>query len=534
MRLVEGGDLRRLIDREGPLPPERAIALLGQVAEALDAAHAAGIVHRDVKPHNVLVEGDRAFLSDFGLAKALDESGGRRAAPRWSAPPSTCRRSSGAARAVGPAGRRLLARLRPLRGGDRGRPLCPPGGPRREPEIPDGLDDVIERAVAKDPAERFHERRRADRRGARARGRGDAPRPGCSSDATATERATKPAARRQGRRRAPGARRDRRLDRRRPGRDRGPGRCCRCRVLVLGGGDGSRSPPRSRSAAPPLRLAAGPEAVWVSSERDGSLTRLDPESGAGPASRSQLGDRRLRGRGRRRLGLGHRPAPRRAAADRPRERPRHRSGSRSAAPRARSPTAAAGSGSPTRRARGITAVNAKGGRVFRRGLGAARGAAAARGRRRRPLGLAAPPPATSAASTSAALRVGPPIPVGRGPAGITVAHGLVWVADSRSGTVSKVDPSIRAVVGDPIEVGGRPGGIDAGTEPPLGRLRGRGRGHAGSTWRAASATATRSPSAPNRGPSRSAATRSGWPTTVTARSPASSPEPGMTRIGSEA
>src|SRR5215475_1898900 len=74
MRLVRGGDLRRLIDREGPLPPERALGLLGQVAEALDAAHAAGVVHRDVKPHNVLVEGDRAYLSDFGLAKAIDES----------------------------------------------------------------------------------------------------------------------------------------------------------------------------------------------------------------------------------------------------------------------------------------------------------------------------------------------------------------------------------------------------------------------------------------------------------------------------
>ena len=69
MRLVEGGDLRGLIGRDGPLPPDRATALLGQIAEALDAAHAAGIVHRDVKPHNVLVEGDRAYLTDFGLAK---------------------------------------------------------------------------------------------------------------------------------------------------------------------------------------------------------------------------------------------------------------------------------------------------------------------------------------------------------------------------------------------------------------------------------------------------------------------------------
>jgi len=75
MRLVEGGDLRKLIDTEGPLPPQRAINLLAQVADALDAAHAAGIVHRDVKPQNILVEGDRAYLSDFGLAKAVDESG---------------------------------------------------------------------------------------------------------------------------------------------------------------------------------------------------------------------------------------------------------------------------------------------------------------------------------------------------------------------------------------------------------------------------------------------------------------------------
>ncbi len=75
MRLVAGGDLKKRIKAAGPLPPAEAIELLSQVAAALDAAHSAGIVHRDVKPHNILLEGDRAYLTDFGLAKALGDSG---------------------------------------------------------------------------------------------------------------------------------------------------------------------------------------------------------------------------------------------------------------------------------------------------------------------------------------------------------------------------------------------------------------------------------------------------------------------------
>lgn len=74
MRLVEGTDLDSVLKRFGPLTPPRAVAVITQIASALDAAHAAGVMHRDVKPQNILVTADDfAYLVDFGIASATTD-----------------------------------------------------------------------------------------------------------------------------------------------------------------------------------------------------------------------------------------------------------------------------------------------------------------------------------------------------------------------------------------------------------------------------------------------------------------------------
>jgi serine/threonine protein kinase len=76
MACVDGRDLKALLAEEGRLPLGRALRIVGQIGSALDAAHARGLVHRDVKPANILLAtDDRAYLSDFGVVKELSSGG---------------------------------------------------------------------------------------------------------------------------------------------------------------------------------------------------------------------------------------------------------------------------------------------------------------------------------------------------------------------------------------------------------------------------------------------------------------------------
>jgi serine/threonine-protein kinase len=74
MRMIEGTDLRKVLKSYGPMTPARAVAVVKQIASALDAAHEAGITHRDVKPENIILNReDFAYLVDFGIANAVTD-----------------------------------------------------------------------------------------------------------------------------------------------------------------------------------------------------------------------------------------------------------------------------------------------------------------------------------------------------------------------------------------------------------------------------------------------------------------------------
>lgn len=169
MRLIDGKDLAGMLKRYGPLSPPRAVAIVRQIGSALDAAHAAGILHRDVKPENILVSADDfAYLVDFGIASAtsdekLTQIGTTVGTAKYMAP-----ERFGDSQVTHRADIYALACVlyecltgSPPYTGDQlsvigahvHQPIPRPSAAR--PSIPTGFDEVIARGMAKNPDDRY-------------------------------------------------------------------------------------------------------------------------------------------------------------------------------------------------------------------------------------------------------------------------------------------------------------------------------------------------------------------------------------------
>ena len=177
MRYVGGQDVHSLLNRAGPLPPARAAGIVAQVASALDAAHACGLVHRDVKPANMLLGGlaedgseDHTYLSDFGISKTsqattnLTLTGQVLGTLNYLAPEQIEGRAvDGRADAYSLActAFEMLAGAPPFR---RDQSLAvmwaqlsapPPALTSARPDLPAAVDQVMFRGLAKAPEERY-------------------------------------------------------------------------------------------------------------------------------------------------------------------------------------------------------------------------------------------------------------------------------------------------------------------------------------------------------------------------------------------
>lgn len=170
MRLIEGRDVGSVLSRTGPLPPPRAVAIVEQVAAALDAAHRAGVIHRDIKPENILLgEGDFAYLVDFGIAAAAtDERVTRTGAAigSWNyMAPERFGNDDPTYRvdiyALACLLFECLTGTRPFQTTSLSSLMAAhlvepvPRPSQRNPAVPAAFDEVVARGMAKDPADRY-------------------------------------------------------------------------------------------------------------------------------------------------------------------------------------------------------------------------------------------------------------------------------------------------------------------------------------------------------------------------------------------
>ncbi|MCZ7566319.1 MAG: serine/threonine protein kinase [Burkholderiales bacterium] len=169
MELLDGEELRDLLGR-GRLPLATAVEIAAQIAEGLAFAHERGIVHRDVKPSNIMVmRGNRAKITDFGIARVRTsevktQTGLRLGSPRYMSPEQVLGQPVDARAdifALGVVLYEMLAGVPPFGGDDvqaimyRVTTFEPPAPSRLNPAVPTMLDLVVARALAKDPARRY-------------------------------------------------------------------------------------------------------------------------------------------------------------------------------------------------------------------------------------------------------------------------------------------------------------------------------------------------------------------------------------------
>ena len=173
MRYVEGADLGTRLHGDGPLPPALAAEVIAQAASALDAAHRRGLVHRDVKPANVLIDGGsrpHVYLTDFGLAKwedstsGLTSTGGWIGTPDYVAPeqvdggtpePRTDVYALGCVLYAALTGRPPFADVPKLRKATAHLQQEPPSLREAAPGVPKAFEPVLRKALAKEPADRY-------------------------------------------------------------------------------------------------------------------------------------------------------------------------------------------------------------------------------------------------------------------------------------------------------------------------------------------------------------------------------------------
>jgi ABC-type transport system substrate-binding protein/DNA-binding beta-propeller fold protein YncE len=442
MRLVDGVDLAELLRRQGPLEPGRAVVLVGQLASALDAAHARGLVHRDVKASNALIgadgDGEHAYLVDFGITQ--DTASGERLTATDQLvgtldylAPERIRGEAADSRAdiyaLGCVLFECLTGSLPFTRTSEAATIYahleepPPRPSDLRGGVPDGMDDVVARALAKDPADRWQsgaELRAAAQRALTAAPPAQARAPGRALVAAAVLAALALA--------ATGAWLGRGGD--------GPSLASieENAIGVIDAGSG-RLTEQFKTGRGPEAIAAGGGSLWVANRLDGTLSRI-------PHGRSEVVTIDVGGEptglaygaGSLWVADGQGRTVAQVAPETNRVVQRIDVGNAASA-------VAVGYGA-------IWVASAVDATVTRVGLKAG-GAKKSIPVDARPTALAAGAGSIWVASegTGRLIRLDPrtgtplaSIPVGNGPSAIAVGPGAVWVANRTDGTVSRIDP----------------------------------------------------------------------------------------------